>query len=221
MIAKTMNAAMNCQTLLLSTEAAEAVTTAMDHLQLGEPIIIPTETVFGITANAEREDAVRRLFELKGRDLTQPSAIFLPEIGDIDRYALIEHDYAREIISEYLPGPLTVVLSAKVKQWPGVVGDDGKIGIRVSSDKFVRTLLEEFGRPLLATSANRSGGDECLSLAEVKTEFESLVPLILYHQEERLAQASTVVDLSGRQPRVLRRGALDLQARFASWFKER
>ena len=174
----------------------------------GESVVIPTETIWGLTANALDDEAVRGLYEIKGRSMEKVSAIFLPSIESISRYGEIEFKYAEKIINHYLPGPLTIVLRSKVVSWRGVVGGDGKIGIRVSSDSFVRNLAERIGKPLIATSANRSGMPDCGDLETLRGQFAELVPYLVYRDISVNNEPSTVVDLSGNSPIILREGAI-------------
>lgn len=175
----------------------------------GRPIVIPTETIYGLTCDAGNPAAVAAVYAIKGRSLEKLSAIFLASRAAIAGHALIESDGALRVISKFLPGPLTVVLRSRRRQWPGVVGTEGKIGIRVSSDSFVCRLAKHAGMPLLATSANRSGSFDCRTLDEVKEQLGEAVELLLYRQAASRQQPSTVVDLSGERPVLLREGAID------------
>jgi L-threonylcarbamoyladenylate synthase len=205
---------------ILPANDPEALQLAKELLLREQAIVIPTETLFGLTSNATNVETTAALFALKGRDILRPAAIYLADAGSISKYALVESKWAEELIADYLPGPLTVVLKSKVARWPGVVSPEGRIGIRVSSEPFVRELVKRCGRPLLATSANLSGETDCLTLAEIKAKFSSRVPLIVYRQEEVTSQASTVIDLSGSRPRILRPGAINLQERLAGILRE-
>lgn len=189
--------------------AASTLARATELILQGEPVVIPTETVYGLTAAADNPEAVRLVFELKRRDLSKPSAIFLASASEVEKYAEAIAPLAQRVITEFLPGPLTVVLKARCPDWPGIVGADGRIGIRVSDDSFVRDLVNSCQRPLLATSAGTDGHD-LHSLDEVKTRYSNKVRLIVYKEEVSAAQASTVVDLSGTHPKILRQGELNL-----------
>ncbi|MFH2055788.1 MAG: L-threonylcarbamoyladenylate synthase [bacterium] len=188
----------------------DALERAAELIEQGEAVVIPTETIYGLTAAADQPIAVRGVFELKQRALDKPSAIFLAEVSEIDNYATAISAIARRVLNELLPGPLTVVLQAQSADWPGVVGPDGKIGIRISAEPFVCRLVERCNAPLLATSAGITGGGDLSSLAEVRESLSRQVPLIVYNNEMRTGTASTVVDLCGAKPRILRQGKLRL-----------
>jgi L-threonylcarbamoyladenylate synthase len=199
---KTMTALIRC------VEEEGSLEIATGFVPLGEAIVIPTETIFGLTCDAENKGAVENVYEIKGRASVKPSAVFVPSTEAIAEYAQIEHEYAERIVREFLPGPLTIVVRSKRKHWPGVVGEDGKIGIRVSSEPFIGALASSVGKSLLATSANRSGLPDCLSLSALIDQFGDVVPLILYRQKSAVQQASTVIDMTGSKPILLRAGAI-------------
>jgi L-threonylcarbamoyladenylate synthase len=184
---------------------------AISFVALGEAIVIPTETIFGLTCDAENKGAVEAVYRIKGRAIEKPSAVFVPSIDAIAHYAQIEQEYAARIVHNFLPGPLTIVVKSKRKLWPGVVGEDGKIGIRVSSESFISALASRVGKPLLATSANRSGLPDCPSLSVLTDQLGDVVPLILYRHKSAVQQASTVIDLTESKPILIRAGAIKFE----------
>ncbi len=194
--------------LIRCVEEEGSLETATGFVALGEAIVIPTETIFGLTCDAENKGAIETIYRIKGRASEKPSAVFVPATDAIAEYAQIEHEYAKRIVREFLPGPLTIVVRSKRNPWPGVVGKDGKIGIRVSSEPFVGALVSGVGKPLLATSANRSGLPDCPSLPTLIEQLGEVVPLILYRQKSAVQRASTVIDLTGNKPILLRAGAI-------------
>jgi L-threonylcarbamoyladenylate synthase len=194
--------------LIRSVEEEGSLGAAIDLVAAGEAIVVPTETIFGLTCNAQDKRAVETVYEIKGRAIDKPSAVFVSSTETIAEYAQIEHEYAERIINEFLPGPLTIVLRSKRTLWPGVVGEDCKVGIRVSSEPFIGALASGVGKPLLATSANKSGLPDCLSLSALLDQLGDAVPLILYRHKLATQQASTVIDLTGNEPILLRAGAI-------------
>jgi L-threonylcarbamoyladenylate synthase len=207
--------------LIRCVEEEGSLETATRFVILGEAIVMPTETIFGLTCDAENKDAVETVYRIKGRASDKPSAVFVPSTDAITDYAQIEHEYAERIVREFLPGPLTIVVRSKRNRWPGVVGEDGKIGIRVSSEPFVGALTSGVGKPLLATSANRSGLPDCPSLSALIEQLGDVVPLILYRQKSAVQQASTVIDLTGNRPILLRAGAITFEAILrTAWSKD-
>ncbi len=193
---------------VISISDESAAVLAVEQITAGEVTVIPTDTIYGLTANAESNEAIKRLYDIKGRDLSKPSAIFLGSVAAIARYAEIEHEYADHIIRKFLPGPLTVVLKSRITDLPGVVTPDGKVGIRVSSDEFVNSLVETVGSPLIATSANRSGKPDPCTADELVELFAHQVPLIITREGAIVPLATTVVDLSESRPRLIREGTI-------------
>jgi L-threonylcarbamoyladenylate synthase len=196
---------------VLSVLDKGSLETASHYVTEGQAIVIPTETIFGLTCDAENRAGVETVYAIKGRSLQKQSAIFLPSPDVITDFGFVEHDYAKQIVHEFLPGPLTIVVKSRRKSWVGVVGDDGNIGIRISSEPFVNALSLATKKPLLATSANKSGSPDCLTLEALQQKLANTVPLILYRQHVAVEQPSTVVDLTGSRPRLLRSGAIDFE----------
>lgn len=197
--------------LIRSVEEEGSLGAAINLVAAGEVIVVPTETIFGLTCNALDNRTVETVFGIKGRAIDKPSAIFVSSTETIVEYAQIEHEYAERIIRKFLPGPLTIVVRSKRNLWPGVVGEEGKVGIRVSSEPFIGALASGVGEPLLATSANKSGRPDCLSLSELIDQLGNAVPLILFRHERATQQASTVIDLTGSKPVLLRAGAITFE----------
>lgn len=197
-----------------------ALTLATELVREGQLVIIPTETIFGLTADATNPKAVSALFSLKGRETSQVAAVYLADSDSISRYAHIDTPLAHRLIAEYLPGPLTVILRSKKTDWPGVVSSDGKAGIRVSSESFVHDLVVDCARPLIATSANLSGEADCSTVEELSKKFGSSVPMIVYSQKSISPVASTVIDLTGARPRIVRQGTVNLKERLAAILRE-
>lgn len=171
----------------------------------GGVVVAPTETRYGILVRADVESAVQRLFEIKGRNTTNPTAIFVQSIATIERLGLMT-PIARKLIAEFLPGPLTLVLDAKIP-WgaPRVV--NGKIGIRWSSSVFIHQLVTAVGAPLTATSANLSGQPDRESVAGIMVDFGSAVDVYI-DGGLMSGPVSTVVECSGDNFLILRHGAI-------------
>lgn len=190
---------------ILSMTDPVTVETAARMLADGGVVVAPTETRYGILVRADLEPAVQRLFEIKGRNTTNPTAIFVDSIATIERLGLVT-PVARKLIAEFLPGPLTLVLDAKIP-WTAPRVVDGKIGIRWSSSVFIHHVVTAVGAPLTATSANLSGQPDRESVNEIMADFSSAVDL--YIDGGLLSgPVSTVVDCTGNSVRILREGAI-------------
>lgn len=180
-------------------------------LKDGGFVVAPTETRYGLLARADSAELLRRLFALKQRPLSMPTAVFVSDLEQAVDYAEVT-DIARQLGQVFLPGPLTVVLETN-RKIEAPLSAAGKIGFRVSSAPIIGEILKRVGCPLTATSANRSGVEELQTAAEIAELFGQEVAL--YLDAGRLNQpASTVVDCSIDPPVILRAGAVAPEALF-------
>lgn len=203
-----MTSAERFETNVIAWRSHEALDLAEQVLREGGSLVIPTETIYGLTCLAFDPVAVKDLFAIKGRDLAKPSAVFVEDAPAIDAVADRRDRGSERITSQFLPGPLTVILKSFRKPITGVVGDDGKIGIRVSSHPFVKNLCHRIGQPLIATSANLAGEADCRTQQEVLSTFRGVVRLIVVEDGPLTERATTVVDLTGAVPVLIREGTI-------------
>jgi L-threonylcarbamoyladenylate synthase len=192
-------------TIEYSSPDQAVVSRAASILDEGGLVVAPTETRYGLLARADRPDVLSRLYHIKGRPVTLPTAIFVSRIEGINKYGQL-NDAARRLAEEFLPGPLTLVLKAKGHlNEPLVI--DGKVGIRVSSAPFIQQLLGLLAFPVTATSANPSGDRELETIDGIARAFGGKVDL--YVDVGVLDNpVSTVVDVTESSPVVLRKGAI-------------
>ncbi len=181
---------------------------AAEAIHTGESVVIPSETIYGLTCDALNAKAVEQLYRIKGRDLTKQSAVFVGHRGSISELAEVTSAMAEKVIERFLPGPLTVVLNSRLRNTPGVVGADGRIGIRISSHPFIQSLCQQVNSPLIATSANVSGSADCRTDGEVLATFNGVVPVIVLETTKLTERSTTVVDLTGERPLLLRDGTI-------------
>ena len=182
---------------------------AADLLRSGELVAFPTETVYGLGADATNETAVARIFEVKGRPRFNPLISHVPSTEAA--FALGQADARAEVIAEtFWPGPLTLVLKRTAAcpiAWLTSAGLDS-VALRVPGSSPARNLLAEVGRPIAAPSANRSGRISPTTAAHVDLELVDRIPLILDGGACDLGLESTVLDLSGPTARLLRPGVV-------------
>ena len=131
---------------------------AVAALRAGELVVYPTETFYGIAADPFSPSALEKLFAIKGRDPQKPIALIAANSSMAFGIASEVPVAAKRLAGAFWPGPLTIVLPARKGLPAPLVGPDGGVGIRVSPHPIPRELSERFGRPITATSANRSGG---------------------------------------------------------------
>ena len=187
----------------------EALARAGELLRSGEVVGFPTETVYGLGANAMDEAAVEKIFAAKGRPGDNPLIV---HIADADGLApLIASEpgpHARALMDAFWPGPLTLIFPKSVAVPARVTAGLDTVAIRMPSHPVAQALIRAAGVPLAAPSANRSGRPSPTTAADVLEDMDGRVPMILDGGPCRVGVESTVVDLSGEAPRVLRPGGI-------------
>ncbi len=186
-----------------------ALKQAVFVIKKGGVVIFPTDTVYGLIADAQNNFAVRKVFKIKNRRLSKPLPVFIKNIKMAKRLAYI--DQAQEkILKKFWPGKLTVVLKARPVEFPkGVLSKNKKIGLRVPDYRFLNLLLGKANCPLVATSANVSGKQPSTKIKKVLSQFKNqkyLPDLVLDDKNLKDSLPSTVIDLTNRK--ILRRGKL-------------
>lgn len=177
----------------------------VETIKAGQLAVVPTDTRYGLIADANETRALEKLFLVKGRSLKVPTALFLKSVDEIKNVAEYT-ERAKKIAEKFLPGKLTMVLKAKAT-FPKQVVVDGKIGVRVSSSNFLKKLFERIDCPLTATSANPSGQAEPESVEDIARIFGSK---IMYYVDggKLTGEPSTVLDLTEEPFRIIREGAI-------------
>lgn len=187
---------------------SDALDLAVAALRRGEAIGMPTETVYGLAADASSPEAVRRIFALKGRPADHPLIVHLAEAGQVDAWARDIPDSARRLAAAFWPGPLTLILHKQPQVPDEVTGGQSTVGLRCPAHPVALALLRAFGGGLAAPSANRFGHISPTTAAHVREEFGDAVPVVLDGGECDVGIESTILDLSGDVPRVLRPGRI-------------
>jgi len=190
-------------------EREEAVTAASVAVQGGELIVIPTDTVYGIGADAFDADAVKDLLKAKGRGRDMPPPILVSSATTVDALAADLPGYARALIEEFWPGPLTLVCRQQPSlQWD--LGDTrGTVAIRMPDHDVALAVLERTG-PLAVSSANKTGQPAATDADAVLEMLGEDIAVVVDAGTSPGGQSSTIIDVTGPQGRVLRRGALSL-----------
>jgi L-threonylcarbamoyladenylate synthase len=190
-------------------EREAAIEAAGLAIQRGEVIVLPTDTVYGVAADAFDPAAVSALLRAKGRGREMPPPVLVSAATTIDALAVRVPDYARTLVEEFWPGPLTLVCHQQTSlQWD--LGDTrGTVAIRMPDHDLARELLERTG-PLAVSSANATGQPAATDADEAERMLGESVSVIVDAGESPGGEASTIVDVTGERGRVLRRGALPL-----------
>ena len=185
----------------------DVVREAVEAIRAGRCVVLPTDTVYGLCATPYREDAARRLYRLKGRADAQPTALVARDVDMLLECVPELRGRAARIARALLPGPYTLVLPNPARRFRWLTGTNQEaIGVRVPDlPEPARAVLERVGA-LLATSANRPGERDPRRLEDVPDEFRAACGAAL-DGGELPGVASTVLDFTGPEPRVLREGA--------------
>jgi L-threonylcarbamoyladenylate synthase len=181
----------------------------VELLRTGHVVAFPTDTVYGLAVLASDERAVRRVFEIKGRALSQPLILMVPEAAQVPDLAEVG-ERERAYMDRWWPGPLTLVMRAKPHLGPPLTaGKPPTVGVRIPDHPAALALLRAVGVPLATTSANRSG----LSAAMTPEEAARLGGLAAVLDGGRAPGGvpSTLLDLTGPEPRIVREGAVTRQ----------
>ena len=194
------------------SDVTPEIAAAVAALQAGELVAIPTETVYGLAADASNAVAVAKIFALKGRPPSRPLIVHLPSADALDHWAASIPDYARRWSAVFWPGPLAMVLPRQPRVLDAVTGGQDTVALRVPDHSLTRSLLEAFGGGLAAPSANRYGRISPTTAAHVRNEFGSESPLILDGGPCQVGIESTIVSCLDASPRILRPGAISAAA---------
>jgi L-threonylcarbamoyladenylate synthase len=192
------------------TEREAGIATAALAVQRGELIVLPTDTVYGIGADAFDPDSVRRLLEAKGRGREMPPPVLVSAPTTLDALAVGVPSYARALVTELWPGPLTLVCRQQPSlQWD--LGDTrGTVAVRMPDHEVALELLSRTG-PLAVSSANRTGLPAATDADAAEEMLGTRVSVILDSGPTPGSAPSTIVDVTGPAGRVLRLGAVGLE----------
>lgn len=180
----------------------------MAALRSGEVVVIPTETLYGLAANALDPAAVQRVAALKGRDPNQPMPLIIADRTMLNEVTDEIPPMAETLMQCFWPGPLTLVLRAKNGLARPLLNSEGGVGVRVSSHPLARALSRGLGAPITATSANPSGKEPARNVAEARSYFSGKIRIFIDGGELPGGPASTVVAFPPEGLKVIREGAL-------------
>jgi L-threonylcarbamoyladenylate synthase len=202
---------------ILPQKLKKTTNKAAQIIKKGGSVICPTDTVYGLVADAKNQKALRRLFKIKKRNSQKPVPVFVKNIKMAKKLAKITKKQ-EEFLKRVWPGKVTTVLPVRSTQVSyGILSKDKKIGLRIPKSKLLNDLLEELNRPLVATSANISGKPASGKIKNVIAQFEKQTirpDLILDAGNLKPSLPSTVIDLTNykiiRQGEVKRKEILEL-----------
>jgi tRNA threonylcarbamoyl adenosine modification protein (Sua5/YciO/YrdC/YwlC family) len=190
-------------------EREAAIDAAAMAIRQGRLIVLPTDTVYGIAADAFSPDAVQSLLAAKGRGREMPPPVLVSAATTLDALAIGIPSYARALVEAFWPGALTIVCRQQSSlQWD--LGETrGTVAVRMPDDEVALAVLERTG-PLAVSSANLSGRPAARDADEAESMLGESVEVIVDAGTTLGAEASTIVDCTGSEGRILRRGAISL-----------
>ena len=198
-------------TVVIAADQANALDRAAAAVEQGAVIGVPTDTVYGLVCLYSDAAAIDRLFAVKERPSQKALPVLLGEAEQANAVVRTTSETAAHaLIDRYWPGPLTLILPARSHLPPALTATGDTVGVRLPAHPFLRALARRVG-PLASSSANRSGDPPCVTAAAVLDQLDGRIPLLIDAGPASLAQSSTVLDLSGPQPKILREGPIGPQ----------
>lgn len=188
-----------------------------DYIKLREPakiikeggiVIFPTETVYGIGTNGLNEKAVQQLYEVKQRPLNKPISLLVNSIDMIEEIAKDITDIEYELIKEFFPGPLTIILKKKDIVPNILTANQDTVGIRMPANKIALKLVDYAGVPIATPSANISGRPSGTNIKDIMEDFDGKVDYFVDGGPSKIGRASTIVKIEKGIPKILRKGAI-------------
>ncbi len=202
---------------LILTPDPEGITQAKEIILNGGVIAFPTETFYGLGADAYNEKALQRIFEIKGREKDKPLLLLLADISWLAPLVKRIPPLATRLMEKFWPGPLTLIFEAQAHLSPLITAGTGKVGLRISSNSLTLNLVQAVGRPITGTSANLSGKPSLSTVQEVSTVLRNAVDAILDGGRTTGGLGSTVLDITGPVPVLIREGAIPFAVLASSW----
>lgn len=180
-------------------------------LNNGGVVAIKTDTVYGLIANAFNEDAVKKIYDIKKRDVNKPLCIFIKNIDELKRY--IDSGINNSIVNmlkKYWPGKLTVIFNKKKNVLDHLTKGRNGIGVRIPDDKLILEILNSIDYPLAETSCNIEGENPYATYEEIKSKFLDKIDLIVDGGVVKENIPSTIVTVESGEIFILRKGAIDI-----------
>ena len=196
-------------TVLLDGTQKADLAQAAQLLRMGEPVAFPTDTVYGLGANAQDEAAVQKIYTAKGRPSDKPLILLIYDKAQLSQFTNHVSDTAQKLMHAFWPGPLTLVfplLEGTVSA--AVTRGKTTIGVRMPNHTVALALLELANVPIAAPSANLSGNPSPTTASQVAADLDGRIAAIVTGSVCNIGEASTIVDVSGDVPVILRQGAI-------------
>jgi len=182
---------------------------ALEVLRRGQILVYPTETLYGLGVDSSQEDAIQKVYRLKGRDPSKPISLLVSGLDQIKPLVSELNPKVLKLIEKYFPGPLTLVLPASPQVSPVLLGGSDWIGIRQSSHPLAQGLVQNLGRPITTTSANLSGQGGGESFKKIEEDLGQTQEVFALTAGELVpSPGSTVIRMRDGKAELLREGAI-------------
>lgn len=184
---------------------------AIEVFNKGGIVIFPTDTAYGIGCRMDNETSVRRVFEIKKRSLDNALLVLVNSLEMAEKYVEIPQDVREKLVNKYWPGGLSIFLNTKPGKVPGIVtANSSVLAVRWPDHKIIEKIISGVGVPIIATSANISGGQTPYSLNEVDSKLLEKVDFVL-EGECTYKKESTIIDCTVEPWKIIRQGAVQLE----------
>jgi L-threonylcarbamoyladenylate synthase len=200
-------------TLKVNLEDPEdpALAYAADLIRVGGLVVYPTDTLYGIGANAFSLRAVTAVYEVKRREKNKPLLVLVDSIESLTPLVREIPPFAHKMMDAFWPGPMTLVFNTSSRLPEALIKNEKTLAIRIPKNRWCMSLLKKAGCPITATSANISGQPTPRTIDDIQSQLGPAVDLYLDAGELPESKPSTVVDVTGALPRLLREGAISLE----------
>ncbi|MFH1258271.1 MAG: L-threonylcarbamoyladenylate synthase [Elusimicrobiota bacterium] len=178
----------------------------VEAVREGKNLVFPTDTVYGLGANAFNPQAIKNIYKIKGRSFNKPLILFIPRSEQLTPLISDPAWEVQNLINQFWPGPLTIIF--KASPMAQMVTGRSSVAVRIPDDKVVLQILNELDVPLATTSANRSGHPSPLTFSSASKELSGKVDLIIDAGKTKLGKESTIIDASSFPFCILREGCL-------------
>ncbi len=186
---------------------AQAIEETAVAIQNGQLVVFPTDTVYGVGCNPFDEQAVGRLFAVKGRPLHKGIPILLADVADLDKVAHTIPPFAQQLIDRFWPGPLTLIVPKRA-ELPAVISDNEGVAVRIPNNLLARAVIRAAGGAVAATSANETGEPAAQTGQQALEALGGKVAIVLDAGPTNQSMASTVIDCMHEPCRILRSGPI-------------
>lgn len=191
----------------MTAPGQDEIEKAVSVLRNGGVIAMPTDTLYALTVRARDAAAVRRVFEIKGRNDGKPMPLFVSDLGMAQRFGEF-NEMASKLARRFWPGALTVVVRRRPEFESDALAGGDTVALRAPANDAALAVIAGVGEPVTGTSANLSGGPDPVSADEVRRQIGAKLDVILDGGAAEVGVASTIVDCTGEEPVILREGAL-------------